>query len=173
MHGAPIFLLSSLLLVPAGFCQTNSADPQVTQALLNEIRQLRLELQSTAATIQRVQIVMYRLQTQSDLLNRATGRAEMVREQCSQAHQQQKFLTEQIEQVQAQLPNAPNSQMRSAQEQALTNLKSNLEMAATEDRECQGRVTEADLQLRAEQAKMTELQDQLDKLDKILASSGK
>ena len=47
--------------------QTPSSDSPVLQALLTEIRQLRQDLQTTAAAIQRVQIVMFRVQNESQI----------------------------------------------------------------------------------------------------------
>jgi chromosome segregation ATPase len=173
MHRVPLSLLLSLLVVPVGFGQSTSTNSQVTEALLTEIRQLRLELQGTAATIQRVQIVMYRLQAQADVLNRATGREDHAREECNQAQQQRTYLTRQIEAFQTRLQGAQNAQEKSAAEQAIANFRSNLEVLAAEDTECRARATEAEIQLRAEQAKMSDLEDQLDKLDKILEKSGK
>ena len=54
-------------------------DSQLTQALLAVIRQLRQDPQNTAAIIQRVQIVMYRVQTGEPRLNRATERLDNAR----------------------------------------------------------------------------------------------
>jgi chromosome segregation ATPase len=172
MHRVPLFLLSSLLILPTAFSQTSQPDPQLTQALLTEIRHLRADLQTTAATVQRVQIVMYRLQAETEVLNRATGRAEMAHRQCDQARQQRTFAAQQIDRLQSALPTARTPEQRAELEQTLANLRSNLEMSATEDQECQAEVQEAELQLRAEQAKMSDLQDQLDKLDKALAKAG-
>jgi hypothetical protein len=48
-------------------------DSPMAQTMLAEIRALRMDLKNTAAIIQRVQIVMYRLQVQSASLDRASG----------------------------------------------------------------------------------------------------
>src|SRR5215472_12911342 len=81
IHHLSIFLLT----VAAGVAQTPPTDSQLTQTLLSEVRQLRIDLQSAAATIQRVQIVMYRLQSESSVLDRATQRSEQARGACTQA----------------------------------------------------------------------------------------
>ena len=79
MHRALLLLSTPLLLTAAAFAQTASPDTQLTQALIAEIHQLRQDLQTTAVTIQRVQIVMYRLQTEASLLYRATERLDNAR----------------------------------------------------------------------------------------------
>jgi hypothetical protein len=70
--------------------------------MLTEIRQLRHDLQTTAATIQRVQIVMYRLQAEAALMDRATQRLDQARAGCSQGQMQRKRLAAQIEQAETQ-----------------------------------------------------------------------
>jgi len=50
-------------------------------------------------------------------------------------------------------------------------LKASDEIWASEEQECQIEQTEAETQFRAEQAKMSDLQAQLDKLDRLLAGS--
>src|SRR5260370_24230966 len=67
------FLLP-LFTVAISFAQTPSQDMQVTQALLAEIRLLRQDLQATAVTIQRVQLIMFRMQTATAPLNRTPPR---------------------------------------------------------------------------------------------------
>ena len=98
MRRASIFCLTVFLGTTAAFGQTTAPDSPVTQTLLSEIRQLRQDLQTTAATIQRVQIVMYRLQTTASLLYRATERLDNARARCNQAQAQRKMVTTQIEQ---------------------------------------------------------------------------
>ena len=62
-----------LLIVTTAAAQTASPDTQALQALVTEIRQLRLDLQATTIATQRVQIVLYRLQTQTALATRASS----------------------------------------------------------------------------------------------------
>jgi chromosome segregation ATPase len=153
----------------AAFGQTAPPDSQTSHALLAEIRQLRQDLQTVAATIQRVQIVMYRLQAESALLNRATERLENTRAGCSQAREQRKYMTAQLEQAEARQRNSHSPIDQKVAEDMLAQLKSSTEMLASTERDCQTSEIDAQVQLRAEQAKMDDLQDQLDKLDKVLA----
>lgn len=153
--------------------QTAPSDSQVTQAVLSEIRQLRQDLQATAAIIQRVQIVVYRIQAQESLLTRATERLETARNICKGSEMQRKHFTTQIERAEAAKRNAQNPSDRQAAEQMLADLKSSAEMFASEASDCQRNQVDAEIQVRTEQAKMSELQDQLDRLDKILAGDGR
>lgn len=145
----------------------------MTQAVLSEIRQLRQDLQATAAIIQQVQIVLYRIQAQENQLDRATQLLETARSVCKGTEMQRKQFTTQIERTEAAKRNAQNTSDRQAAEEMLANLESSAEMFASEASDCQRDQVDAEIQVRAEQAKMSELHDQLDKLDKVLAGDGR
>jgi uncharacterized protein YhaN len=170
MRRTSVCFLLLLFKTTAVTAQTASADSQMTQAMLAEIRQLRQDLQTTAATIQRAQIVMYRLQVEGAVLDRATQRLEQARAGCNQAQQQRKLVTTQIEQAEARKRNSHSSSDQTVVEELISRLKSSVEMWAGEEQQCQIEQVDAESQLRAEQTKMNDLQDQLDKLDKILAA---
>ena len=164
------FFACTLLMSGAAFGQNAPPEPQTTQALLGEIRQLRQDLQNVAATIQRVQIVMYRLQAETTLLNHATERLENARVTCSQAQGQRKYVAAQLEQAEARQRNSQSPSDQRVAEGMLAQLKSSAEVLANAEQECRTNEIDAQAQLRTEQAKMDDLQDQLDKLDKVLAS---
>ena len=164
-----ICLAGLLLRATSAVAETSPSDSQMTQAVLSEIRQLRQDLQATAATIQRVQIVLYRIQAQENQLDRATQRLEMTRDVCKGTEMQGKQFATQIEQTESAKRSAQNASDRQAAEEMLARLRSSAEMLASEARDCQGNQVDAEIQVRAEQAKMSELQDQLERLDKVLA----
>lgn len=165
---AGLFLRTTVVVA-----QNAPADSQMTQAVLSEIRQLRQDLQATAAIIERVQIVVYRIQTQESLLERAMQRLETARNVCKGSEMQRQHFTTQIQRTEAAKRNAQNTSDRQAAEEMLANLKSSAEMFASEASDCQRDQVDAEIQVRAEQAKMSELQDQLDKLDKVLAGDAR
>ncbi len=170
MRHRPILPLL-LLLLPTAAAQAPPADSPVAQAMLAEIRQLRTDLQATAATIQRVQIVVYRLHFESVVLDRAAQRAQQAHGACNDAEAQQKPLAAQIEQAETQR-RTEHAANREAFEAMLAGLKSAVEAANSESQECRVELVEAESQLRTEQGKMNDLEEQLDKLDRMLAGSG-
>jgi chromosome segregation ATPase len=165
--------LATLLLKTTAIAQSASPDSQINQAILAEVRQLRQDLRSTAATIQRVQIAMYRLQAETTLLDRATQRLEQARAICSGTEYQRKMITTQIEQVDARRRNSQSSSEQNAAEAQLSQLKFSLEQLASQEQQCQVEQVDAEAQFRAEQAKTNDLQDQLEKLDKVLSDYGR
>lgn len=171
MHRTSTFF-STLLLTAAAFGQPTSPDSLMTQNLLGEIRQLRRDLQATAATIQRVQIVMYRVQTGASLLNRVTERLESARYRCNEAQAQRKMTSTQIQDAETRKRNSQDPSEQKAFEEQLRYLKLTIERLASEEPQCQVELVEAETQFRAEQIKMNDLHEQLDRLDKVLASQG-
>ena len=165
-------LLLLAISTPLG-AQNAPTDAPLTQALLTEIRQLRQDLQTTAVTIQRVQIVMYRLQSQATLTTRATQRLDDARNRCTQFDNQRRMMTTEIQRSEERLRTTQNPTERRPFEDQIARFKTNLEMMGTEEQQCRAREAEADSQFRAERAKMTDLEDQLEKLDKVLANVGK
>ena len=67
------------VIVTTTHAQTASPDTQALQALATEIRHLRQDLQATTIATQRVQIVLYRLQTQTAMVTRAASRLDDLR----------------------------------------------------------------------------------------------
>ena len=168
MRRASIFCMTMLLGTTASFGQTTTADSQLSQALLTEIRQFRQDLQTAAATIQRVQIVMHRVQTGAALLSRAGERLDNTRARCNFAKQRQKSVANQIEQAETLHRNSKDQAEQKSAEEALPQLKASVQELVSEEQQCQVEQAEAENQFRSEQGKLNDLQDQLDKLDRIL-----
>ncbi len=107
-HPMRCILILSLVLItkttPA-LAQAAPAESPLSQAVLTEIRTLRQDLRNAAATTQRVEILMFRLQMQAALADKAEQRLELARNQCKAAQDQQKFVGTQIEQLRKQNAN--------------------------------------------------------------------
>ena len=141
-----------------------------SQTVLTEIRALRLDLRNVAATIQRVQIVMYRLQAQDAVLDKATQRLETARSVCKQAQEQQKAMAAQIEVVKKQSSNGVEQKQI---EQEVAGFQATLEMWNGQLQQGQVDQVDAETQVRVEQAKRSDLENQLEQLDQILAGQAK
>jgi hypothetical protein len=169
-----LMLILTLVFKSAiAIAQPVSSDSQVTQPMLTEIRELRQDLRNIAATIQRVQIVMYRLQAQAALVDKASQRLEQARSECKQAQAQQKLVASEIEKAEARKRTSQNTFDEKVAEQLIANLQSSLEMSMAQAQQCQPEEVNAESQFQGEQAKMNELQNQLDQLDQILAIHGR
>ena len=150
--------------------QTGSPDTQALQALVTEIRQLRLDLQATTIATQRVQIVLYRLQTQTALVTRASSRLDDARSSLGNLQSEKKKVSDQMSRGEEYAKSLQKPEERKGVEDMLAATKMQLERLAADEQRLQSREIDAETQLRAEQNKLADLQDQLDRLDKLLDS---
>jgi chromosome segregation ATPase len=162
--------LSFLLLAGAAFAQNAPPAPADTlQSLLNEVHQLRLDLQATTVTAQRVQILLYRVQLQQAATARAASRADDAHSRLSDAQKQTAAATQAIRSLQEQAARTVDPNLAKNLESMLAEQKKRLEAWQPDEQQWQAREIDAQSQLRVEQAKLGELQDTLDRLDKALA----
>ena len=160
----------AFLIVSAAGAQTASPDTQALQALVTEIRQLRQDMQATTIATQRVQIVLYRLQTQTALVTNAASRLDDARTSLGKFQSDKKVVAAQVLQMEEELKSEQNPVKRKEMENGLTSGKGVVERMEADERRLQSREIDAETQFRAEQSKLAGLQDQLDRLDKLLDS---
>ncbi len=166
-----LFVPALVLISPAAFGQTSSTDSQTLQALLTEVRQLRQELRTTTVAAQREHILLYRLQVQEAVVTRLQQRVDEVQSALSQQQFELKRLASEIKSTEDAQSNNQNPAERKDLEQTLPMLKEKLESSRAAELQLQAKEAEAERELRSEQAKLTALQDQLDRLDKSLVNS--
>jgi chromosome segregation ATPase len=160
----------AFVIVTAAGAQTAAPDTQALQALVAEIRQLRQDLQATTVVTQRVQIVLYRLQIQTALTTSAASRLDDARTSLGKAQSEVKRVSGFIPQVEEEVKSTQDQAQRKVKEETLSQVKVNLERLAADEQRLQSREIDAETQFRAEQGKLADLQDQLDRLDKLLDS---
>ena len=171
-HGVFLFLLPVLTTATA-LAQSAPPDSPSLAALVSEIHQLRQDLQVTTVAAQRVQIALFRLQVQTTAVVRATARLDEVRSRISQSQAHHNEIAARMQQLEEKQRSSQEPNELKAMADVLPQLKAELEREAGEEQRLQAMEAEAASQFRAEEAKLRELQDQLDKLDKILDSFSK
>lgn len=153
---------------------TPATDSQTLKAMLEEIRHLRQDLQTTTVASQRVQIVLYRLQLQDAAVSRATKLVE-------EAHSKLAELAAERRRVSAEMLRA-NEQKDATQDaherkvigdEVLPQLKQHLERIAHDEEQWQARSNDAEGQLQTEQTKLAALHTLLDELDRALQNVGR
>lgn len=162
--------LSFLLLAGAAVAQTPALPPADTlQALLTEVHQLRLDLQATTVTAQRVQILLYRVQLQQASAARAATRADEAHAKLADAEKQRTDAAQTLQRFQDQAAGNADPKAAKELEGMISEFKRRLGMWQTDEQQWQAKEIDAQTQSRAEQAKLSDLQDTLDRLDKALA----
>ena len=130
-------------------------------------------MQSTTVAAQRVQIALFRLQAQNAAVTRATTRLDDVRSNLAGQMSEHMRLSSQFKQVEEQQRNSQDLKERKEAEAVVPRIKAELERVTADVQRYQAREAEAETQLRAEQAKLGELQNLIDRLDKLLESFGR
>jgi len=148
------------------FSQT--ADTALTQTLITEIRALRQEIEATTVTAQRVQIALFRLQSQTALLAGAQQRLDAARTRVLETQSNRRHVAEQVQRLESDSRTVQDPQQKREIEGALHGMKMEGESLATEEGQRHSIEADAESQFRAEQAKLSDLQSLLDRLDKAL-----
>jgi hypothetical protein len=162
-----------LSLSAAAAAQNPSSAVETLQGILAEIHQLRLDLQATTVTAQRVQILLYRVQLQQAATSRAFTRADEIRARLAGALEARARDAKDIEGLQECVNTATDPNKVKECQAVLTDRKRMLEIRQSEEQQWQGKDVEAQSQLHVEQGKLDQLQDTLDRLDKALEAIAK
>ena len=172
MHRSWLFVVGLLLISSPSLGQSNSSDSQGMQALVAEVRQLRKDLHTTNGYALKAQVLLYRLQVQEATVARATQRLNDLRSQLVQTQGRRRETAVVLKRFEEssennEIPPADRKQIQ----WEISHNKSELESLTAEEQQRQSAEMEAEEQLRAEQAKLSALEDRLDRLEKELGSN--
>src|SRR5204863_2841563 len=136
-------LFPLLFVTAAAMAQTaapnTAADTQMLQALVTEIRQLRLDLQSTTVAAQRVQIALFRLQSQNAAVVRATSRLDDVRSNLAAKGSDRRKVSFQLQQTEEMQRSSQDLKERKGAEEMIPQIKAALERMTAEAQQYQAR----------------------------------
>lgn len=162
-----------LFVASTGLGQTPAKESETLQALLVEVHQLRQGIEAMTVVSQRVQIALYSLQMQDAAVARAAHRVDETRNKCSGEAANRDHMAADVQRLEGALVSGtlPAAETKDLQLH-LTQMKVELESHTTEIQTCQAAEAEASSQLRNDQAKLVELQDRIERLDKSLEKLG-
>src|ERR1700757_3351099 len=109
------------------FGQSPSSDIQTLQALLSEVRALRQDLRVSLNRTQATHILLPLSKRQKGAFTRASDRLNEARQRLLDTHVHQKELTLQVKRLEDELNDAENSEQRTALEDRIKHVKSDLE----------------------------------------------
>ena len=172
MHRSWLFVLGLLLISAPGLGQSTSSDSQGMQALVAEVRQLRKDLQTTNGYALKAQILLYRLQVQEATVARVAQHLNDLRSKLDETQRHRRDVAATLKHFEELTDNSEISPAsRKEFQQEISGRKSQLENLAVEEQQRQSAEIEAAEQLRAEQAKLSGLEDRVDRLEKDLGSN--
>ena len=174
MKRTPLLVIGLLLFSAACIGQTAPTDTQTLQALLSEVRELHQDLLIANAAVRRAQILVYRLQAQEMTVTRVSQRLAESQERLGSIEGERRHFANEVKRMEEFINDTENSPaQRKEFENRLPQFKSQLE---TLEGLAQQQLTiqiEAQQQVHAEEAKLADLREQLDRLDKSLDNLGR
>ena len=166
-------IIAVILVSTASLAQNTPSDSQTLRALLDEVRQLRKDLQTTTVAAQRVQVALYRLQLEDASVVRARTSLEEARTGLARKIDERQHFTDEVERLEEARTHLQDEHEKKAIEELLPGSKRRLEQLATEEQQWQSKVSEAETALRVEQNKVDALHATLDELDQALQNVGR
>jgi hypothetical protein len=142
------------------------------QALVAEVRQLRKDLQTTNGYALKAQILLYRLQVQEATVARVSQHLSDLRSKLTETQRHRRDVAASLKHFEELTDDSEISPAtRKEVQREISGKKSELESLAAEEQQRQTAEMEAEEQLRAEQAKLSGLEDRVDRLEKELGSN--
>jgi chromosome segregation ATPase len=169
MRLTSFFLFCFLFLCASGLSQSPSSESQGMQALVAEVRQFRKDLQTSNGYALKAQVLLNRLQFQQAAVVRASDRLSDARLRLAGMQRHRTEVAATLKGFEELLENTETSSEDQKRIQAeISPKKQELEALAAEEQQQQAAVADAEEQLRTEQAKLNELEDRVDRLEKAL-----
>ncbi|NOT61987.1 MAG: hypothetical protein HOP19_17365 [Acidobacteria bacterium] len=147
------------------------SDAQTVKALLDEVRQLRLVLQRNSVATYRAQVTLERLKLQQSQVNELTRELVELRNRIKELERNASAITGHLAEAERMVASAPTPAERSMREMMLKQLKSEIEDGTQQIRDLREREPQLAARLQTEQAKLNELNESLDKLERELENA--
>ena len=172
MHRSWLFVLGFLLISAPALGQSTPSNSEGMQALVAEVRQLRKDLQTTNGYALKAQILLYRLQVQEATVARASQNLSDLRSKLAETQRHRRDVAATLKHFEELTDESEISPAaRKEVQREISGKKSELESLAGEEQQRQTAEMEAEGQLRAEQAKLSGLEDRVERLEKELSSN--
>ena len=163
-------LLAALLfIIPAMLgAQAQTSSEATIQALLAEVRQLRLALERSAVVAPRIQVTLQRMQLQQDSVSRASRELEDLRAHMAKSAAEESGMSVQIKDTELSAAREQDPVRRKELEADVNAMKSLIEQQRIRDSQLRARENEMAGRLQTEQARLDELNNRLNTLEQML-----
>lgn len=148
--------------------ETTPENQQVLQALLSEVRQLRLTLQRTNLSAFRAQIMIERLRMQQERVDRITRQVEENQNELTGSAISQSQLTERGKELESQMKLEQDAGRRTQLDAQYKELKYIMEQQTERETQLRARQTQLTSQAQAERVKLDEIESRLEALEREL-----
>lgn len=166
-----LFGFCLLFVSPSGLGQSTATEAPGMQALVAEVRQLRKDLQTSNVYALKAQVLLNRLQFQQAAVARASERLSDARGRLAEMQRHRAEVAATVKRFEESLDTELSPGDRKQIQLEISANKVVLENVTTEEQQRQTEEMEAEEQLRTEQAKLTTLEERMDRLEKALDNS--
>jgi chromosome segregation ATPase len=139
------------------------------QALLKEVRALRIAMEQSNQIGPRIQIVLARIQLQEERVRNATRQLQDARDKVADVQTRKAALADRVKQFETQIVDPNRSAWRKQMEFELNEMKAEIERADAREQQYRAREAEANSLLLTEQGRWNEANDQLTSIERALA----
>jgi chromosome segregation ATPase len=147
---------------------TQGEGEQTMQALLNEVRQLRFAIQRSNLSAYHAQLIIERMRSQRQHVDRLTESLHETRDRIANVKMPQAEFQQELKKIEARLSQEREPERRQDLEEQQGMFKTRLATLAKEETRLQESESQLAAQLQIEQARLAELDDQLDALRREL-----
>jgi hypothetical protein len=145
-----------------------SGGEQTLQALLSEVHELRVTLQRANLNTYHAQITIERMKLQQQRVDRLQAQLVEVRKQLAETRKPLSWIPTTLKNDEMRLAQETDAAKRADLERGIRHLKVELEEATQKEQQEQAYETQLNAQLQIEQAKLAELNERLDTLQREL-----
>ena len=162
---------NSFAQTSSGETSTGQSDSQTIKALLDEVRQLRLVLQRNSLATYRAQVTLERLKFQQARVDQLFKEQADLQNRIKEVERNLPTLSNQAGELEKLLAVAATPTERNEREMMIRAIKGELENEKQRLQDWREREPQIAARLQTEQAKLAELNDNLDKLERELESA--
>jgi hypothetical protein len=152
----------------AARAQAPASDVQTLQTLLAEVHQLRIALERSTQIAPRIQIAVERLKLQQEQVARVARQLDDQRRELDKSRTELPRTQQRLQEISSAAAQTTDPQKRKDLDDASGMFKLEADQAEKSLQQIQVREGELASQLQSEQAKLTELSDRLDKIERAL-----
>ena len=159
------------LSVSSGKAPSETSDSQTVKALLDEVHQLRLAMQRNGVATYRAQITLERLKLQQARVDELMREQTELRNRIKDFEQNLPNLTGQLTELEKLVPLATTPAERNEREMMIRRVNDAIEREKHQIQELREREPQVATRVQAEQTKLAELNESLDKLERELETA--
>jgi DNA repair exonuclease SbcCD ATPase subunit len=164
-------LISLLVCVSfTALAQTPASDVPTLQTLLVEVHQLRIALERSTQIAPRIQIAVERLKMQQEQVGHVAKDVDDARRELDHFRTEQGRIQQRVQSIENAVTETADPEKRRDLNDALGSSKQELDQAEKSAQQAQVREGELTSQLQSEQAKLTELNDRLNQIERALTT---